>query len=225
MKDFVVYTAISNGYDSLKCPPKLWMPDADFVAFLDKPQDAPGWNLQPLYRRFHDPCRNAKIHKLLPHRYFPDAHYSLWIDGSVEIVSLLPLALWPDKYLRRHDLVVFKHRSRRCAYDEAAVCLDGNRDSSAVINRQMNKYCSEGYPPRNGLAECTVLFRRHTSKIERFNEAWYAEIKAYSRRDQLSFNYTARKVGLKFNYFPGNMLNNPHFNWLPHIAPRIPMYD
>jgi hypothetical protein len=216
----VVYTAISRGYDRLPELHPLWEPEADFVAFLEEPLEDAGWTVRPLYRRFHDPCRNAKVHKVLPHVYFPQAEYSLWIDGSVAITSPLPLQRWIEKYLSRHDLAVFKHRFRNCLYDEAVECLRWNLDSGSVINRQMQKYYREGYPLANGLAECTVLFRRHTEKVRRFNEVWHQEIKRHSRRDQLSFNYAAEKTGLTYSHLPGGISQNPHFQWLPHLGRR-----
>lgn len=221
MGKFIVYTAISKGYDTLKPPPALWRDDATFIAFLEDSQSANGWEKQPIYRRFRDPCRNAKIHKILSHRYFPNAEYSLWIDGSIEVKSAIPLNRWADEYLGNHDLAVFKHCMRDCLYEEGAACMQWGFDSSDVINRQMQKYHNEGYPPNNGLAECTVLFRRHTRQIRRFNETWYAEIQAHSRRDQLSFNYVAHRLGVKYNLLPGNVTNNPHFTQIKHALPRL----
>jgi len=220
MKDFVVYTAITNDYDRLCDAHALWSHDADFVAFLDSPQSASGWDIRRIYNRFSDPCRNAKIHKILSHKYFPKARYSLWIDGSIRIKSTTLLKCWPEKYLQKHDLAVFKHRFRECAYLEAAVCSQKRLDSFGIINRQMQKYLTERYPFNHGLGECTVLFRRHTDKIKRFNEAWYAEIKSHSRRDQLSFNYAAYKADVEYNHLPGNIVNNSHFELLPHTGPR-----
>jgi len=211
MKKFVVYTAITGRYDTLHSPPALWREHADFVAFMDVPQLVEGWDIRPAYRRFKDPNRNAKIHKILSHKYFPDAEYSLWMDGAFQIKSALSLARWPEEYLREHDLAVMKHRSRNCAYREAAACIQLELDSFDVIKRQMEKYLKEGYPSNNGLAECGILFRRHTKLVKRFNEAWYAEIKKHSRRDQLSFNYAAHKVGLKYNLLPGGISRNQHF--------------
>lgn len=220
MNPFVVYTAITRDYDLLKSPPPQWRHQADFVAFLDAPQPDSRWSFRPIYRRFRDPCRNAKIHKILPHRYFPEAKYSLWVDGAVRITSTLALDQWADEYLKRHDLAVFKHRCRTCIYQEGAYCLHLGRDAPEVINCQMQKYFDEGYPAVNGLADCTILLRRHTKKIEQFNEMWYQEIKTHSRRDQLSFNYVARKIGLKYSHFPGLLGNSQHFTWSGHTGPR-----
>ena len=63
----------------------------------------------------------------------------------------------------------------------------------------------DGYPANAGLSECCVLLRRHTDAIKDFNEAWWEEIRRGSRRDQLSFDYVARRCGLKYRYFPGSV--------------------
>jgi hypothetical protein len=43
-----------------------------------------------------------------------------------------------------------------------------------------------------------VILRRHTPAVAAFNEAWWAEIQAGSRRDQVSFTYVAWKLGLRY---------------------------
>lgn len=216
----VVYTAISKGYDWLKPVPPLWRAMARFVAFLEEPQSVLGWEIRSLHHGFNDPCRNAKIHKILPHRYFPDADFSLWVDGSVELKSQLPIQLWPEEFLGKHDLAVFKHTFRRCIYVEGAWCIMQGYDDAFIIDQQMEKYFKQGFPRDSGLALCLVLFRRHCEKTKKFNEAWWREISAYSRRDQLSFNYTAQKQGLRFRYFPWKISHNPHFTLKRHTAPR-----
>jgi hypothetical protein len=47
-----------------------------------------------------------------------------------------------------------------------------------------------------------VILRRHTDAIRHLNEAWWNEIVRGSRRDQLSFNYVAWKLGLRYATFP-----------------------
>jgi hypothetical protein len=132
----------------------------------------------------------------------------------------LPLNGWIDEYLGENDLAVCKHWLRDCVYQEGFTCLKWGWDSSKLIKRQMQKYHDDGYPAHNGLAECTVILRRHTKAVQKFNEAWYREITVGSRRDQLSFNYVAHKLGFKYSHLPGTIHNNPHFRWLSHIAKR-----
>jgi len=215
----VVYTAITGSYDILSPPPSHWLGLADFVAFVDAGGEGNGWTTRPIHRAFEDPCRNAKIHKLLPHIYFPGYAYSLWLDGNVSITCLgSPWDLIAE-YLEFDDLAVYRHRYRKCAYKEAFACIESQKDSVELIKRQMTKYWDEGYPMNHGLAECPVILRRHSAKTRKFNEAWYAEICSHSRRDQLSFNYTAARLGFNFRYFKGEMSKgtDPMFTWTaPH---------
>jgi Protein of unknown function (DUF616) len=218
MKNFVVYTAITRGYDDLKNPPLLWAKHADFFAFMDQPQPTRFWKIIPLTHAYKAARRNAKIYKVLPHLFFPTTEYSLWLDGSVKIKSRFPLEKWAAEYLTGSDIAVFRHRTRDCIYKEALTCISYRYDKSETIHRQMQRYFDSGYPAMNGLAECTVIFRRHTKTMKRFNEMWYKEIQNNSSRDQLSFDYVAYKLGVKYNCLPGDIGKNPHFNRRPHLV-------
>jgi hypothetical protein len=215
----VVYTAITGTYDSLKRQPRRAREGADFVAFLEAPRPSKTWRIQEIHGSFPDPARNAKIHKILPHRYFPRARYSLWMDGSVTIRFPHSVHRLIELYLADCDLAVFQHRSRTCLYQEADVCLRRKLDDPALVWRQICRYTQEGYPPNAGLAECTVVLRRHTPAVEAFNEAWWDEIAHNSRRDQLSFPYVAAKVGLRYGTFPGTLVDNPLFHRARHTTP------
>ena len=212
----VVYTAITAQYDDLKEPPLNVFNNARWVAFTDCKSSSQIWHMEQIHSGYADPCRNAKIHKVLPHVYFPDATYSLWIDGSVQPKPSFDLNEMIENYLGGHDLAVFKHHARDCAYSEAETCIRLKKDDIDIIERQMLRYEYEGYPRKNGLAECTVLLRRHTESIRSFNETWWQEIQNHSRRDQLSFNYVAWKLRLKYCCMNGSIKNNAFFVKVPH---------
>ena len=148
MKDIVVYTAITGSYDSLKPVSELWARDADFVAFADAAH-GPGWTIRPIDIRHSDACRNARMLKILSHRCFPDAKYSVWVDGSIAIKSTVPIKDLICEYLADHDIAVFKHRRRTCVYAEAMACIEAGKDLPEVICRQMQEYWHEGYPRQN----------------------------------------------------------------------------
>lgn len=45
------------------------------------------WRLIRVHRLpFDEPRRNGKIPKILTHRLFPEAWYSIWIDGKMELI-------------------------------------------------------------------------------------------------------------------------------------------
>lgn len=213
----VVYTAITSGYDILKVPPIEAADGSRFVAFLQERQPSQLWEIRQAHTGFSDPCRNAKIHKILPHLFFPEAQYSLWIDGSVRIKIHSPLAVLAESFLREHDLAVFRHRIRRCIYQEARACIRWRKDTAKTIREQVTQYWREGFPPNFGLAECTVLLRRHSDKMKEFNEHWWNEIQNHSRRDQLSFNYVAWKLKFRYQHLPGTIAKNPFFRTERHL--------
>ena len=217
--DIAVYTAISNvtnNYDKLK-EQKRHGDGVEYVAFLEEKEASKTWDFRRMHDEFGDPNRNAKIHKILSHRFFPDKKYTLWVDGSVNISFPFSVKRLVDIYLQDCDIAVFKHPDRNCLYEEANVCIQRKLDDENTIRKQMRKYTSEGYPSNVGLAECTVILRRHSPKIIDFNEAWWDEIKNGSKRDQLSFNYVARKTMTKIKFFPGHVgLENYLFHRFNH---------
>ncbi len=201
-----VVTAILNSRDTLKPQPPV--EDAHLIAFLDAPATCPGWTIRPACSASPDPVRNARNHKVLLHRWLPDATYSLWIDGSILFKPDISLTTLTDLYLKDTDLAVFPHRTRSCIYEESLACIAQQKDDPSLIERQMARLRAEGYPPSNGLAETSVVLRRHTPAMAAFSELWWDEIVRGSRRDQLSFDYAAWKTGLRYTRFPGTLAAN-----------------
>lgn len=231
----VVYTAITGGYDDLK--PVLAEHSAegvDFVAYLDREtcavtRSVGTWQIREIEGGDGDPCRAAKIYKILPHVFFPDKEFSLWIDGSVVIKSPLSMSRLVELFLGDSDLCVFRHGVRDCAYVEAARCKRLGLDDGRRIDSQVARYRKAGYPERAGLAEAAVLLRRHTPAVRAFGEAWWGEIVSGSRRDQISFNYAARSLGIHYAEFPVSIRQqNGLFRRLPHVrsvnrGPAVPV--
>ncbi len=211
----IVYTSIVGGKDALK-ENQNTAGDVKFHAFIHPTQDSATWKVEDALLDHVDPNRCAKKYKVLAHKYFPHAEYSLWIDGSTTLLD--PLDKLIALYLTENDIAVHKHYMRDCAYTEAMVCGAEKKDDPDIIAKQMAKYAvSEQYPRHNGLAECTILLRRHTPQIQLLNELWWKEISEGSRRDQLSFNYCCWKLGIKYTEMKGTVYNSPHFRVEKHL--------
>ena len=160
---------------------------------------------QNAYDKFKSDRRNSRIQKILAHKFIK-TEYSIWIDGNLKLLSD-PQSL-VDKYLNGYDIAVFKHPIRNCLYKEAIECAKRGLDSSEIIIEQVKSYEDEGYPKENGLGENMMILRRHTKKVEQFNNAWWAEYCRFSVRDQLSFMYCADKVGLPVNLIDEQFIEN-----------------
>lgn len=211
-----VYTAITNKKDTLKENQNT--KGAKFVAFTDFPFESKVWERRPVCNEYPDPVRNAKKHKILPHIYFPDAEYSLWIDGSITLK--VPLEELIHKFLQNTDIAMFPHPYRDCLYDEAMACITFGLDDPDVIDSQINRYNLEGYLPHRGLFEATVILRRHTNEIRAFNETWWDEIVWGSRRDQISLPYVLHKTATDVTIMEGYVHNeggNKYFDYEGHI--------
>jgi alkaline ceramidase TOD1/glycosyltransferase MUCI70-like protein len=210
---FTIYTAITNRYDTLKPQPAVALEGCDQVAFLDRDTSAAfaggsrGWHIVTADppqgdASQGDPHRAARFHKINAHLALPASEYSLWIDASIGVACPFPLPRLVDLFLGDSDLCVFPHYARRSVYEEAEACVAYGLDRRDIIEAQIDRYRAEGLPATSGLIEASVLLRRHSRAMRALNEAWWAEIVRGSRRDQLSFNYVAWKLGLSYALFP-----------------------
>jgi hypothetical protein len=205
---FCVYTGITDAYDGLKPQPPQALSGCRQVAFLDeRSQQAHGgrhrgWEVRRLERLDRDPHRDARFAKINAHLALPDADFSLWIDASIGIVCPFPLPRLAELFLRDADLCVFRHHARRSIYEEAAACRAAGLDQTSTIDAQVVRYREEGLPENSGLIEAPILLRRHTPDMQALDEAWWSEVVRGSRRDQLSFNYVAWKLGFPYAQFP-----------------------
>ncbi len=213
----VVYTAIFGDYDDLKNQ-EVKIEGVDFYCFTDnKNLKSDLFKIILIKPEYDDNTRNAKIFKILPHNFFPQHEYSLWIDGSV-IIKDLNLKEFINRYLVNNNIALFKHPDRDCIYDEVNACIDAKKDDPDIMLEQVNNYRLEGYPVHNGLAACAIIARRHNNKdIIKLDEDWWVEIKKYSKRDQLSFNYVAWKNKVSYSVIEGILWDNAYFKVIGHL--------
>jgi len=105
-----VVTALTGDRD------RLWNPDkiegVKYVCFTDSEYRGTRWEMRKACDKF-DPYLNAKIHKVLIHKYV-DTRYSVWIDASVEIKKNVVRML--ETFLKDHDIAVYSHLSHPDSY-------------------------------------------------------------------------------------------------------------
>jgi hypothetical protein len=196
---------------------------AAWIAFLEIPQASSLWRVRPAYDRFRSPRRNSRAPKILPH-LFVDAECSLWIDANVQLLA--PPQSLVAMHLQRHDIALFRHPLRDCIYAEAEECIRLGLDDPDLIRAQMREYAAAGYPAKRGLCENNFILRRHTKKVRRLNEAWWAEYCGGAVRDQLSFMVAADRAGVDINILDAPLGKPPLygragiFSLRGHLTPR-----
>ena len=105
MNDIVVYTAIFGDYDTLFTPQTS--PNCDFICFSDKKIKAKGWQVRVVTPAYEDSTRNARMYKVLPHRYLGSYDVSVWVDGNILIRGDIEKAI--DRYLTEYNMAVCDH--------------------------------------------------------------------------------------------------------------------
>lgn len=230
----VVYTALIGDID------RLWAPlpgseSVEHIAFVDAPKSEvgtppaiqpgtsrtagkPTWE-QRIVAPAWDNRRTARHYKACPHRYMPDADVWIWVDANVRA------RVKPELLVERYTgaLATFKHWDRDCLYDEAAFCAKVHKDNPRTLASQAARYAYAGMPRHWGLAATRVVIRRNTPEIVALNEAWWAEMEAWSLRDQVSLPYVCWKQGIRWERIPGTLkpgTTTPEFLCLAHDRRR-----
>lgn len=195
-KPWAIYTAISGDYDTLR-EPLHDNPMFDFYVFSDTPRQSTRWNWVPIDETFDRSVRTAKKPKILPHLYFPEYEWSLWIDANIFILDDL------SRYVMqcidaRAGVGQFPHHERDDPYAEAETCIAKGLDSPDIIAAQVARYRAEGFDGGTGLFECNFIVRRHNEPgIIRLMQRWWKEVGAGSTRDQISYPYALWKEGMQ----------------------------
>ncbi len=224
-KKLVVYTALVGAKEPL-ANPLAGLPegatsdlDLDFVCITDNPAlTSPVWRFVPIGLRHLPPEKLSRRPKALPHEYFPEADYSLYVDNTVNFKRLPQAAdLATDRpYLLR----AFRHATRTDPQQEAgAIVMLGYDDVGTVCN-QLDFYAAQG--PLNAigpLTTCTVILRSHHHEtVRRFGTLWWESLLNFSKRDQLSVDYALREAGAQVQHWPGATHDNDLLDWNGSLA-------
>ncbi|XP_059638595.1 probable hexosyltransferase MUCI70 isoform X2 [Cornus florida] len=243
---FVVASGIFDGYDTphqpLDLSPRskklfcfLMVVDESSLDFISKNvtvrQDRDGgqwvgiWRLILLkYPPYDEPRRNGKVPKILTHRLFPQAQYSIWIDGKMELIVdpllILERYLWRGK----HTFAIAQHKHHRNIYEEADANKRRKRYARPLIDLHMKIYRYEGLEPWSpkkktisDVPEGAIIIREHTAMNNLFSCLWFNEVDLFTPRDQLSFGYVVYRLGGAFKFF---MFDNCEYNSLFVLHPH-----
>lgn len=139
--------------------------------------------------------RNRYI-KMNPVRLFPDYRYTLYVDGTDQIVGDIRKLLYESVT----GINCFNHPYRDCIYKEALACIAYKKADYMQIHRQLEEYRQAGMPVHYGLAELGVIgLDTHNKNGIKIIEEWQKEFQKYPYRDQISFAYILWRNGISVN--------------------------
>jgi hypothetical protein len=193
-----------GGYDDLKPHPDI--PDVDWIAFSDTVESHPDWDVRHI-----EPCDNhprdvAKTYKLLPHLFLPEYDYTIWIDGSHEVLSP-DFAAHSLAAIGDSGIAVYDHPWRQCIYTEAEASVGMEKYLSQPIREQVEAYREEGHPDNWGLYATGTIARRRCPEVTDLMVAWGAEMDVWGYQDQLSFPVVCHRLGVRPDTFPWHQVH------------------
>lgn len=222
----VVASAIFGNFDDINQPSNISDYSKEtvcFYMFIDEETDAymkktgtlgPSkkvglWRVVVVHNLpYEDGRRTGKIPKLLVHRMFPNARFSLWIDGKLELVvdpyQILERFLWR----KNATFAISRHYKRFDVFTEAEANKAAKKYDNASIDFQINFYKNEGLAPyseaklpiTSDVPEGCVILREHVPLSNLFTCLWFNEVDRFTSRDQISFSTVRDKIMAKVNW-------------------------
>jgi len=211
-----VYTAIYGNYDKILNP--LFVdPMCDYFIFTDLP--LPKDSVWKKFEKINFPdeinsnfLKNRYV-KLLPHDFFKNYRYSIYVDGNIQIVS--EVSMYINVFVSSIGIGMHKHPSNIGIYEEVKYNVKLNKISKGDAAKIKKMYKHNNMPNNFGMFECNVIIREHNNpKCIEIMEHWWRELMKGVKRDQLYFTFVLFILGYKFEdvYLIGENINaNPMF--------------
>ena len=224
----LVYTANLGNYDLVKKVKK--QKGYDYFLFIDEydemynnsnwtiiliPEEIKKLNMTLIIKQ-----RYIKTH---PHIFFPNYDLSIYMDSTYGINNnnldeFLLRILTPNI-----SVYMLEHPERNKIMYEFILVRLLKKENNYTIATIKKKYNREKFPDDTGLIEGCLIVRKHNDKnCINLMENWFNEIKNYSHRDQLSFNYVLWKTNIKikylskkycFNYLSGDYFHRKNYTF------------
>lgn len=218
----VIFTAIVSGYDALMPPEKLDN-RFDYVVFTDQPIKNYGiYKVKPIPFFSEDPTRSARFVKTHPHILLSEYDLAIWIDANIMISGdIYPLInSFKDS---RKPVGAIPHPIRKSMYEEAEACIKSQKGDEDLVLEQIKHYRNMGFK-KNELIESNFMIFNLRSKMSiKFLAMWWSEIDKFSRRDQISINFSLHKTNTDWYSLtkrPNSARNHSSFILTSHATDR-----
>ncbi len=213
-----VYTSVSKGYESLK-PHEVINERFDYFAFTDGDVDDMGiYEVRPIPVEGYDDGRAIRYAKTHPHVLFSSYDVAIWLDTSLMIVGdIFPII---EDFIKSGKAIGSSpHSQRQSVYEEFETCIKLQKDDVKIMQRQRDFYKSIKFDTNELTENGFLAFNMKHPKLAPALETWWEQICQFSKRDQLSFNYSLVKNDVEWHRLmkpPQNIRNHPDLVIAPH---------
>ena len=224
MDKIIIYTCITGGYDSL--PEPVTVPeDFHFVCFASSPESfkSTSWELRPLPSTAKGGNKQkSRYPKFLPHEFFPDCRYSLWMDANIRISDAAFFDIIRDKVRQGVRFAAIRHPLRDDVYQEAEECIRIGRAASEDMKKVCSFLKSEAYPEHSGMTENNIILREHNDpEVVASDIQWKELFDRFPFRDQLLSGYCLKSHGIEPEFILDGGTNSRNCGCLEYrVHPR-----
>ena len=214
-----LYTAIFNGYETLKVP--VHIEGLDYVCFSDdKSIHSDVWDVRHVSIPEGVPAPVfGKSIKCLPHKILSEYDYTIWLDANFQLRDQQYLSFLFDQF-HSDKLLLYKHFClagdyRSCIYREIEHSHQCAKYRQENLTKQSMEYRKQGYPKNNGLYQSGFLLRNNRDQeVFDFNESWLSEIEKFGHvfpQCQVSLPYTLWRQGMNFDVVSGKIWDTSRY--------------
>lgn len=214
----LLYTVVTGGYDIINEIPKK-LANWDYICFTDHPElKSDTWQIRLLQNEQGlDPVRLSRHYKINNHLvdsgydisvYF-DANYRIRGDLDYFITHVLP----PGK-----DLGMLLHPFHSSLYEEVELCVAAGKDDEESLRRQYLNYveAEKFTDPYPHIAGGVIVRRSGNPEVKKLMETWFKELRRWSRRDQMAFNYSLWQCRTIIPHYIPYWMIRPYFKKMDH---------
>lgn len=221
----VIYTVNLGQYDRFH---RIKVPEGwDFVyfvnptpTFLERSRMGRRCQFRILDSENYPPRLLSRLPKIMPHRFFPEYDYSIYMDADVILLDdptdLCSQLGWPK-------MATAFHPNRVNALDEIQECINRGRADLHQLKLQLEKYSRKSsYIAKAGLTHNSVIFRRvNDLDVIRISEAWWKQLLSYTHRDQASLAYICAISGFEVKKYNLDLRNK----YFKHKLHRVSLME
>jgi hypothetical protein len=166
-------------------------------------------NNKPTHAQARKESRRIKLHAPPP---VPEGTILFWLDASLRPrPGLLEAA---RSWLTDHDVAMFRHPFRDCAYEETDECVRRKKIDPRLGAEIKSTLALNSLPKHWGLWASGAIAWRNDCR--RLRESWWHWTQTTGYRDQIALPLALRESGYRDRLFTvdGNIYD--FFEWTPH---------
>lgn len=221
MSKYVIYSVIAGTYDNIQQP--MYVDNRfDYVLFSDtiSSKQLGVWQVRPIPDESKDNMRKSRYAKCHPTKVLSEYESSLYLDANIQIAKSEIYQRYLDLSESSVEWAGIKHPNQQCIYEEICAILSLQWIHDYDVVDWYAKLKKVGFPEDYGLYENSVIFRRHTKKVEEVGDIWWQTLENGIKRDQFSLMYSLWRVQPEMAYLLSEdecpRTNSTNFNYYPH---------